>query len=157
MINFYDISKNELANKPFESEAVYCCNDTGEMFLDSPSSHERIQINMEVIICASTLPLAPIPDKLYAVIKTGTLHAYVDGNWVNLGNRPQLHFKNVVVPKNGTLTIENYRILETDSGVFIPDLSVADLAADVNVVCSNGAVSISSTSNYDLPGVVIIN
>lgn len=157
MIIFYDIPRSELDSKPFEEEALYCCNDTGEIFLDSKASGARIQISSGIIMCASSLPLAPIPNKLYIVVKTGTIHAYINDAWVNLSDRPQIHFKNVVVGKNSTLTIEDSRILETDSAVFVPDLSIADLAADITVSCSNGSISVVSNSNYDLPGTVIVN
>lgn len=157
MINFYDIPRSELDSKPFEEEALYCCNDTGEIFLDSKASGTRIQISSGIIMCASSLPLAPIPNKLYIVVKTGTIHAYINDAWVNLSDRPQIHFKNVVVGKNSILTIEDSRILETDSAVFVPDLSVADLAANISVSCTNGSISIASDSYYDLPGTVIVN
>lgn len=157
MINFYDIPRSELDSKAFEEEALYCCNDTGEIFLDSKAAGARIQISSGIIMCASSLPLAPIPNKLYIVVKTGTIHAYINDAWVNLSDRPQIHFKNVVVEKLSTLTIEDDRILETDTAVFVPDLSVADLASDITVSCSNGSVSVVSNSNYDLPGTIIVN
>ena len=157
MINFYDIPRSELDSKPFEEEALYCCNDTGEIFLDSKASRVRIQISSGIIMCASSLPLAPIPNKLYIVVKTGTIHAYIDDSWVNLSDRPQIHFKNIVVGKNSTLIIEDDRILETDTAIFVPDLSVADLATQFGVSCTNGSISITSACYYDLPGTVIVN
>lgn len=156
VIKYYDIAESTLKNKSYEAGSLYCCADSGKLYLDSVLEGKRVALGTDIVICASELPLAPIPNVLYCVLKTGIIAVYVDGAWYTFGGRPQLHFANVVV-SNGTLTISDSRIIESDSAQFIPDLSVSDLASDIVATCANGSVSVSLTSNYDIPGELIVN
>lgn len=155
MFIFYDITKNDLGKKAFEQEALYFCTDTGEIFLDSIVEQRRITMNSSVTL-VTELPLAPIPNKLYCMVNTGLLYVYYNSNWVSLGSRPHIHFDNIIV-ENGTLTISDSRILASDTGKFTPDLSVADLASNIRVVCSAGSVKITLASSYPIPGNLVIN
>lgn len=158
MIIHYDVTESFLKTKNFESGAIYYCNDTGNVFLDSFTEGIRIQVSRDIIPIATEAdkPIAPLPNKLYCVIATGTLCIYYDGTWVNLG-RPQIHFANVVVPADSALEIIDSRIISADSALFVPDLSVADLCTNSTATCSDGKVTISVTASFPIIGEVIIN
>lgn len=159
MINFYDVTESALKTKSFEAENLYFCRDTGKIFLDSIEEGARIQMASELIVLgtesARTSILAPVPEKLYVVIESGSIYIY-SGSWVKLGHKEQFHFANVLV-QDGTLTIEDSRITATDTATFIPDLSVIDLASDISVSCAAGSLTVTLTSDYDIPGEVIVN
>lgn len=158
MVVHYDITETYLANKTFEAGAIYYCNDTGNVFLDSVTEKTRIQVSRDIIPIATEAdkPIAPLPNKLYCVMATGTLCIFFNGAWVNLG-RPQIHFANVTVPASSALEISDNRIISADKAVFIPDLSVADLCTKSTAICSDGKVTISVTASFPIIGEVIIN
>lgn len=158
MVVHYDITESYLTNKKFESGAVYYCNDTGNVFLDSVTTKSRIQVSRDIIPIATEAdkPIAPLPNKLYCVIATGTLCIFFNGTWVNLG-RPQIHFANVTVPAKSALEITDSRIISADKAVFIPDVSVADLCTASSTNCSDGKVTVSVTADFPIIGEVIIN
>lgn len=166
MIQFYDVTEAQVNNKDFEAESLYFCSDSGKIFHDSKVEQKRVQIGSEITILGTESArndlLAPIPEKLYAVIETGKLYIYNSGSWVSLGGSTQIHFKNILLEVNdaktaATLTISDNRIKATDTAEFVPDLSVVDLASAVTATCSIGKVVISATAKYDIPGEVIIN
>lgn len=160
MIEFYDVLRKELDEKyPFKAGSLYCCTDTNEIFLDSVYSQTRVQVaDCGIRVCA-TLPLAPNSQCLYVVIGTGSIHMYIDGAWMELGSRPQIHIKNILVEANSTLTISDSRVIESDTVTFIPDLSIADLYDEdsFNITCADGSITIESSSDYDIPGTIIVN
>ena len=149
------MTESQVKAKAYSAGSLYCCSDTGNIFLDSVLEEVRVQLATDVIICTS-LPLAPAANKLYCNVAVGTISTYVDGEWVTLGARPQMHFGNVVI-SGGTLTVSDSRILSTDTAVFVPDLSVADIAGTISVRVTNGSVIVTSNSEYDIPGEVIVN
>ena len=155
IITYYDLTESQVKAKAYSAGSLYCCSDTGNIFLDSVLEEVRVQLATDVIICTS-LPLAPAANKLYCNVEVGTISTYVDGEWVTLGARPQMHFGNVVI-SGGTLTISDSRILSTDTAVFVPDLSVADIAGTISVRVANGSVTVTSNSEYDIPGEIIVN
>lgn len=155
IITYYDLTESQVKAKAYSAGSLYCCSDTGNIFLDSVLEEVRVQLATDVIICTS-LPLAPAANKLYCNVAVGTISTYVDGEWVTLGARPQMHFGNVVI-SGGTLTVSDSRILSTDTAVFVPDLSVADIAGTISVRVANGSITVTSNSEYDIPGEVIIN
>ena len=156
IIQYFDITESDLENREYTGGCLYCCSDTGRVFLDSVLEGKRVKIGTDIEVCATDLPLAPIHNTVYCVIKTGRLYIYADGEWIALGSRPQLHFKNVVV-SGGTLTLTNSEILSTDTAQFIPDLSVEDLASNISAICTDGSVTVNLTSSYDIIGEVIVN
>lgn len=164
MIQFFDVAKSQLANKDFEAEALYFCNDTGEIFFDSKQENSRVQVGNEIVILSKesdrTALLAPIPEKLYLVVDTGRSYLYTDGSWIAIGSSSQIHFSNQVLTSDGTsatLTISDNRIKATDTATFVPDLSVIDLATNVKATCSAGSVIVTATAKYDIPGEVVVN
>ena len=159
LIKFYDVTESALANSPYEAESMYFCRDTGKIYVDSIKEGARVLMSSEITVLATendrTSMLAPVPTKLYVIIESGSIYFY-SGGWIKLGHKEQFHFPNVLV-ENGKLTITDNRISAGDTAVFIPDLSVIDLATGVSVVCANGSLTVSLTADYDIPGEVIVN
>ena len=159
MIKYYDIAESALSSKPFEAESVYYCTDSGAVYVDSLAEGTRKRMSKDVIILSSesdrTSILAPIPEKIYCVIETGSMYIF-SSSWVRLGSRPYICFDNVIV-ENGTLTVEDERIKATDTAIFTPDLSVIDLASEVKATCSDGFVTVTLVSSYPIPGRVNVN
>lgn len=159
IIKYHDLTESEVMSKSYEAGCMYCCSDTGNIFFDSVLDGSRIQLGRDVIICTS-LPLAPVSNKLYCNISDGTINTYVDNGWVVFGgggsSKQQIHFNNVVI-SDGVLNIQDSRIMATDSAVFTPDLSVADIAGTITVSIAAGSITVTSDSTYDIPGEVIVN
>lgn len=123
------------------------------------SLHERItKINIKDRLADSI--------KLYSEILSTSIYntkddiGIHDKLWIMLsevGSRPQYHFKNVTIA-NGSLTITDSRITTLDQAVFIPDLGLNDLVDDEIVVkCEDGKIIITTTSEYDITGEIIVN
>lgn len=159
MIKFYDVTESALKNKEYDAETLYFCRDTGALYMDSVEEGARIQIASEITVLgtenARISMLAPVPAKLYVVIESGSIYFYSNG-WIKLGRREQLHFSNVLV-QNGSLTITDSRIADGDTAVFVPDLSVLDLASNISASCTTGSVTVTLTADYDIPGEIIVN
>ena len=159
MFKFYDTPESALANQPFAAESIYFCRDTGNLYFDSIIENARVQIRDIIVLgteSSRTSMLAPIPNKLYCVIESGSMYIYYNGEWKKLGVGQQLHFNNICV-ENGSHTITDSRISASDTAQFTPDLSVEDLVSDINVVCSEGKAVITCTSDYKIYGNLIIN
>lgn len=161
IIQYYDLPDAKIAERPFNAGALYVANDTGKMYFDSVDANTRVDVANDVMPVATeaarTALLAPIPGRLYCVLESGCIYLYVDGAWNKLGNRPQIHFENIVITKGTSLVLEDSKILATDTAVFVPDLSVADLVTASTCTCAAGKVTITVTANYDIPGRVIVN
>ena len=156
MIKYYEITKGELENKAYEEGAMYYCYDTSDTYLDSVNNG-RISIAKDIIISTeANKPLAPQPERLYVMVDTGTLWIYFNNAWVQIGRKAQIHFCNVTV-SGGSLVITDSRILASDTAMFVPDMSVADLCSDISVVCEEGKITVTLTSSYDIFGEVIVN
>ena len=159
LIKFYDVTESALTNKKYEAESLYFCTDSKKIYLDSVESGERVQIASEIIVLGTeaerTSMLAPVPEKLYIVLESGSIYFY-SSNWVKLGHKEQFHFPNVVV-EGGSLKITDSRISASDTAVFVPDLSVVDLASNISVNCAAGSLTVTLTADYDIPGEVIVN
>lgn len=159
IITHYDVSESYVNSKDFEAGALYYCNDTGNIYLDSIVESKRVSIAKDIVVLAteSDKPLAPIPNKLYCVTSTGKTYLYYNGEWVNT-NRSQLHFDGITVPIGiDGYTITDSRINVNDTGVFVPDLSVKDLCVSSTVTCSAGSAKIVVSAAYPIIGEVIIN
>lgn len=161
IIQYYDLPEETIKSQPFTAGALYVANDTGKMYFDSVDANARVDVANDVMPVATEAArealLAPIPGRLYCVLASGCIYLYVDGSWNKLGNRPQIHFENVVVSKGVALALTDDRILAGDTAVFVPDLSVADLVTASTCTCAAGKVTVSVTANYDIPGRVIVN
>lgn len=158
MIKFYDVTENDLKNKEFEAEALYYCTDSFNVYLDSLLEGKRVKISDVIILSdesARSSLLAPLPNKIYCVLSTGSLYIYNNSVWNKLG-ASQFEISNVVV-ENGTLTVSDSRITEVNTAQFCPDLSVIDLASDISATCTRGSVTVRLTSSYPIPGVIKIN
>ena len=159
MITRYDVSESYVNSKSFEPGALYCCNDTGNIYLDSVAENKRVAVAKDVVVLAaeSDKPLAPIPNKIYCVVSTGRTYLYYNGAWTTI-NRAQLHFSGITVPTgNNGYTLRDTRITANDTGIFVPDLSMKDLCTSFTVTCSLGSAKIVITADYPIVGEVIIN
>lgn len=158
IITYYDITEETLKTKAFESGAYYCCTDSRNTYFDSPSEQARVRMSSDTIILSTETErnnlLAPIPNKIYCILDSATLYIYNGGNWYRLGKGFQ-DFANVVV-ENGTYTYSSSNILNTSRGIFVPDFSVEDLASNIAVTCAAGTATITLTSDYPIPGLLII-
>lgn len=160
LVKYYDITENDLKSKSYEQDALYYCSDTRNIYFDSPTKQKRIRMSSDTIILSKesdrTGIIAPIPDKLYVVLETGSMFMYSAGQWIKLSSS-QFEISNVIV-KGGTLTISDSRIKAASTGEFIPDLSVADIVTSSKVTCSNGSLTITvSPSTYNIMGRVLIS
>ena len=157
MVKCYDITQSSLSSKSFEAGAIYCCSDTGNVYIDSVTENERVKMSSEVVIVATdaNLPLAPIPDTLYIVLSTRKMYIYNNG-WSSL-DRPNFIIPGVTVTKNVALEVSNSDILATSTARFVPDSSVADLVTSSTATCTAGKVTVSVVSNHDITGDIYIN
>lgn len=158
---FYDLPEELIAQQPISPGALYIANDTGCMYFDSVDTGRRIDISKNIIILSTESDrnsiANPASGRLYCVLVSGCVYLYIDNKWYRLGNRPQLHFKNIIIQKNVQLEIEDDRILDGDVATFYPDLSVCDLVANSTCICTDGKLVVSVESNFDIPGHVIVN
>ena len=156
IVKHYDITKAELDNLPLDPGSLYFCTDTMDLYYDSETSG-RVSMAKDIVYVATenNKPLAPLTNRLYVVIETGTMYFYIN-EWVSIGTRPQIHFCNVTV-ENGSLTVSNSRISKYDTAEFVPDISVADLCSGISATCADGSVTVSLTSNYPIIGEIIVN
>jgi len=158
LIKFYDITESALSKKAFESEALYCCNDTGNMYYDSPAEGSRKELSSNLIKLNTesdrTNILAPIPNKIYCIIATGCMYIYTT-KWNRLGSR-EFSIDNLILEGTSPLKVSDARITDIDTAEFVPDLTVADLLTKCTVTCSNGSASIAFTASYPIPGVLKI-
>ena len=159
MITYYDITEDELSKKPFEAEALYCCTDSQNIYLDSLNEKVRKRMSSDIIVLATesnrTSILAPIPNKLYCVVSTGTMWMYTN-TWNKIGGAESITYENVVVESSKSTIISDDKIKANSVAYFYPDASVADLATDITVNCANGSATISLTSNYDVFGTLVV-
>lgn len=160
MIQFYDVTESALSKAGFSEERLYFCTDTGNIYLDSMLDGRRVAIARDIIILGTenerTSMLSPVPDRLYCVIGSGSIYIHHGGVWVKLGSREQIHLNNLVVT-GGNITVSDNRILAGDTAIFVPDASVADLVSSSSATCSDGSVTVSVESDYEIFGEVIIN
>lgn len=158
LYSFYDVSESALQNNEYVAGAIYFCRDTGNLYVDSIVENTRVLMSKDLIVLPTENSrvniLAPIPNKIYIVIESGSLYIY-DNSWVKIGPPEQLRFSNITV-SNGSAIVEDSTIKENDIGIFIPDLSVADICGNISVTCSDGEALIKCTSEYDIPGELIV-
>lgn len=163
IIQYYDLPENLIAERPFTAGALYVANDTGKMYFDSVDSNTRVDVANDVMPlgteAARNALLAPIPGRLYCVLESGCIYLFIDGKWNRLGNRPQIHFENIHITAGASRTLYDERILASDTAVFVPDLSVADLEDRMNteIYCENKSVVINANGDIDVLGSVIVN
>ena len=160
MITYYDLTENDVSAKPFEEEAIYYCTDSKNIYFDSPSQSMRIKMSSDTIILDTEATrrslLAPITDKIYVVLNSACMYIYSGNKWIAL-NQTQFEIPNVKI-SSGSATVSDARIHDGNTGVFIPDSSVADLITSSSVACSEGSATISiSPTGYKIPGRVLIN
>lgn len=159
MIVHYDITEAELSSKPFEAGAMYFCNDSGNVYIDSVAESARILMSSEVKILGTEIErtsiLAPIPNKIYCVLDSGKMYIYSSGAWVALGIT-QFEISDVILDSSPA-TISDTRIKAANTAAFVPDLSVRDLVTINNVSCANGSATVIYTASYPITGRLIVN
>lgn len=159
MVIHYDITEAELTSKPFEAGAMYFCNDSGNLYIDSVAEQSRTIMSSEVKIIGTETErsniLAPIPNKIYCVLDSGNMYIYSGGAWVRLG-ATQFEISDVVLDASPA-TINDSRIRSANTAVFVPDLSVRDLVTINSVSCANGSATVIYTASYPITGRLIVN
>ena len=156
MLKLFDLSKEQLNSKEFDSEGFYFCSDSGEIFLDSPRTGKRESFGISAIIIPTEdqKPTNPKNGSLYYVLSTKYLYLYSD-RWIVVSCET-ITFYNIVV-SGGKYILEDERIHSLFEAIFIPDDSISDLASNISVVCEEGKCTITLTSDYDIFGTLIIN
>lgn len=158
LVKYYDISEELLQSKAIEKGALICCSDTGNLFFEN-TKKERIALGRDIRI-VSALPSTPIANKLYCRTSDNTLHMYTDGEWIMFGGRSQFTIRNITIPAEETITVEDSRILKTDSVVFVPDDSISDIFSTTDITITlntDQQVTLTSSSSYECFGVLIVN
>lgn len=158
IIQYYDMTEAELEKRSFKAGCVYYCTDSRNIYLDSPVELKRKRMSSDAIILASESErhdlVSPVPDKIYIVIATSSIYVYTSGAWKRIGVS---HFSiENILAEPGSVILDD-RVVETDTAKFIPDLSCADLATGISCACSNGSITITMTSDYPIPGKILVN
>lgn len=145
MIKHYDLTESDVSAKPYESEALYYCTDSKNIYFDSPTEGRRIKMSSDTIILSTETErknmLAPISDKIYIVLNSACMYIYSGGKWVAL-NQTEFEISDVQI-NNGNATVTDNRILAGHTARFIPDLSIADLVTSNSVTCVAGKATIT--------------
>lgn len=159
MIKYYDLTESDVSAKPYESEAIYYCSDSRNIYFDSPTEGERIKMSSDTIILSTESErksiLAPIADKIYIVLDSACMYIYSGGKWTAL-NQTGFEISDVQV-SNGIATINDSRILAGHTAKFIPDPSIADLVTSSSVTCTAGYASVVvSPATYKFFGRLLV-
>lgn len=162
MINFYDTVESKLKTHNFESGSIYICRDSKKIYVDSSYGGNRIDISgsIETIDTETNREAMsnPVDGKLYLVLDSKKLYAYVNG-WIAISGAgsSQRRIPNQVIPSTGELTVAASGVTASNTGIFIPDSSVADLVSNIVVTCATDSVTVTATTEYDIPGEILIN
>ena len=160
MVKYYDLPESDVSIKPYEEGALYYCNDSKNIYYDSPTQNKRIKMSSDIIILNTESDrnsiLAPLSEKIYAVLSSGCMYIYSD-KWILLGGSG-FQIPNVVI-SDGNIVINDSRITSISKAEFVPDSSIYDLIDTCEVVCSEGSLTITITpSTYNnIFGTVLIN
>ena len=140
-LSLYEIAESQLSDTPIVPGQLICCLDTGNFYRDKGTS--RIQIGSDLIV-VSSLPLAPLSNKLY-LLKPDKLYFY-DEKWYCVNEKPSNIdiLEKIEVPLTNSLK-NNYDIAYTHS-----QSSHAPANAERNVIVGvqeNGSdISVDSTT-----------
>lgn len=162
MISFYELYESEILSATnLEAGSFICCKDSTNIYMVPTVGGAPVKMADTVIFITDTKRqeiLAPINGKFYFCIDTGKFWVYYN-EWVCINEDPITAFdiEPVIVPSSGSVTVTDSRIKAANTGIFVPDLSVADLISDITVTCSDGSAVIEGTTNYDIPGVLKIS
>lgn len=159
MVKYYDLTEADVSSKPYESEAVYYCTDSRNIYFDSPTKNNRIKMSSDTIILSTEAVrkslLAPIADKIYIVLNSACMYIYSGGKWLAL-NQTEFEIPNVKITA-GKATVTDSRILAGHTAKFIPDTSIADLVTSSSVVCSAGKATVTVSPNtYNFIGRLLV-
>lgn len=162
LIKFYDITKSALEKAEFNAGVLYVCNDTKQIFLDSDNTKERMEINPSIML-VSSLPLAPIPNRLYCDVTNKKLYIYNVDSWIELGggSSAHKHVYGITIDSTNKTTVEVSDCKSVWKGVFYPDDNLSDLVTSSTVTCANGSITVNivrknTTSTYPITGEAIL-
>jgi hypothetical protein len=137
-----------------------CAPDTGNIYFVPDGTNKAIKMANDVMYLTDEDRLdllAPIGKKLYYCTDTGKIWVY-NTDWLCLN--PTVHdaydIEPVILDSTGTVTVTDNRITSKDTGVFVPDYSVADLVSNIKVTCADGSATITGTTKYQIPGTLKI-
>ena len=85
MIKYYQLTENEINNKPFEGGSLYFATDTSRFYLDPIDDQTRISFGGDPIILPTEIDkdnlFSPIPGKIYMVLESSSTYVYYNDIW----------------------------------------------------------------------------
>ena len=179
MIKTYEVdTESKLASKSLESESIYYCMDTGNIYWDSVSQKRRINLGNGVALAYSYANLTsienPVIGKFYFCVTEELLYMYAgdssgEKRFIPISTTSVVSvFKNVNSNNNqpyemkSTLAPNHYGIA---AGEFVPYYNMNDLLESATITVNDGSVSVNikakavpgkSGQYYEIFGDVII-
>lgn len=110
LLSLCEINQSQLSQTPIISGQLVCCTDTGNFYKDN-ANNTRTPLGTD-IICVTSLPLAPLSEKIY-LLKPNKLYLF-DGEWFELNKKEE-----TIIPKSSLLEFpsvgkENCIYIDTD-------------------------------------------
>ena len=161
MITYYELNESEVISATgLEAGAFICCKDSTNIYMVPTTGGTPVKMAETTKFLTESeraAILAPINGKKYFCYDTGKMWIYYN-DWININPNAvyELDIENVVLTSTGSVTILDSRIKSSNTGIFIPDLSVDDLVSDISVTCADGSATITGTTSYDIVGVLKI-
>lgn len=161
MIGFYELYESEvLSSNKLPSGALICCKDSTNIYMTPTTGNTPVKMaetTKFLTESARSSILAPINGKKYFCYDTGKMWIYYD-QWIciNPDIVSEFDIENVVLPSSGSVVVSDARIKSTNTGTFIPDASMSDLATSIAVICADGKATVTGTTSYPVTGVLKI-
>ena len=160
-ISFYELNESEVkGSQNLDPGSFICCKDSANIYMVPNAGGEPIKMAETIRYLTESERssiLAPINGKNYFCYDTKKLWVYYNG-WTCLNPDivSEFNIENVVLTSSGNVEVSDSRITSSNTGEFIPDLSVSDLVSNINVTCITGKATITGITSYDIPGVLKI-
>lgn len=162
MIKFYELNESAVLapSSNLEPGSLVCCKDSTNIYMvptDGSNPVKMAETTKFLTESERSSMLAPINGKNYFCYDTGKMWVYYN-SWICLNPDivSEFDIENVVLTSTGTVTVQDSRITASNTGTFIPDLSVADLVSNPSVTCAAGSATVTGTTSYDIPGTLKI-
>lgn len=161
MIDFYELNESEvLSSKSIPAGALICCKDSTNIYMiptNGGSAVKMAETTRFLTEAARKAILAPINGKKYFCYDIGKMWIYYN-DWICINPEITSEFdiEDVTLPTTGSIVVSDTRIKSTNTGTFIPDASMSDLAASITVACADGKATITGTTSYPVSGVLKI-
>ena len=153
MIKTYEVdTESKLASKSLETESIYYCMDTGNIYWDSVSQKRRINLGNGVVIANSYSALStlanPVVGKFYFCTTEELLYMYTGNKkFIPVSTSSVVAvFNNVGSNNNQPYTVKTSispTHYGTASGEFIPYYNMADLVESATITVTDTAVTVN--------------